>query len=240
MRDKILSYSSNPELWINSVALTLICIVAIILIGYYLPKKYKVLFTQFLGILFFVRLIFLHGYMVGLGDWDVTTSIPLHLCGISSIICIIIMFRYNQSLFEFLVLLGIPSAFHSILTPQFIHGWDGFYFPEYYLSHGAILLVPLYLSINFSYKLRINAWKTAFFNGLIVAFSVGIINMIIAYFYGKMPNYMYICKAPIADNSLLLIDEWPYYFLMLVFFVFIHIVVIFYVYKLMGKVEISE
>tara|TARA_B100000945_G_scaffold242823_1_gene199043 strand:+ start:317 stop:1090 length:774 start_codon:yes stop_codon:yes gene_type:complete len=243
--DKILSYSSNPELWINSVALTFICVAVIILIGYYLPKQYKSTFTKFLGILFFVRLIFLHGYMVGIGDWSIVNSLPLHLCGINSIICIIIMFRYNQSLFEYLVLLGIPSAFWSILTPQFINGWDGYYFPEFYFSHGIIFLAPLYLSINFSHKLRIDAWKTAFYNGLFTAFCIGIINIIINYSYVVInqyneivkANYMYICKAPIADNPLLFTNEWPYYFLMLIFFVFIHILIIFNVYKLIGKVE---
>ena len=113
----------------------------------------------------------------------------------------------------------------------------GYYFPEFYLSHGTILLVPLYLTINYNHKLRKNAWKTAFINGLIAAFIVGIINMVIGYFYGKTPNYMYICEAPIADNPLLLTTQWPYYFLMLIFFMLIHVIGIFYIYKLIGRVK---
>ena len=239
-RDKALSYSSNPELWLSSVSITLACIAIIIIIGYYLSDKHREIFTKFLGVLFFVRLIFLHGYMVGMGHWDITNSLPLHLCGISSLVIIFIMFKYNQSSFEYLVLLGIPSAIHSILTPQFINGWDGYYFPEFYLSHGAILLAPLYLSINYNYKLRIDAWKTAFINGLILAFFIGLANLIINYFVGIMPNYLYLCEAPIADNPLLFTNEWPYYFLMLVFLMFLHIVFIFYIFKFIGKVEISK
>jgi len=239
-RDKALSYSSNPELWLSSISITFACVAMIIIIGYYLSDKHRAIFTKFLGVLFFVRFIFLHGYMVGIGHWDITNSLPLHLCGISSLVIIFIMFKYNQSLFEYLVLLGVPSAIHSILTPQFINGWDGYYFPEFYLSHGAILLTPLYLSINYNYKLRVNAWKTAFINGLILAFFIGIINLIIGYFFGTMPNYLYICKAPIADNPLLFTNLWPYYFFMLVFLMFIHIIVIFYIFKLIDKVDISE
>ena len=239
-RDKALSYSSNPELWLSSVSIIFACIAVIIIIGYYLSDKHRAIFTKFLGVLFFVRFIFLHGYMVGIGHWDIANSLPLHLCGISSLVIIFIMFKYNQSLFEYLVLLGIPSAIHSILTPQFINGWDGYYFPEFYLSHGAILLAPLYLSINYNYKLRINAWKTAFINGLILAFFIGIINFIIGYLFGTMPNYLYLCEAPIADNPLLFTNKWPYYFLMLVFLMFLHVIAIFYIYKLIGKVETSE
>ena len=239
-RDKALSYSSNPELWLTSVSITLLCIALIIVIGYYLSDKNRSLFTKFLGVLFFTRFIFLHGYMTGLGHWDLTTSLPLHLCGISSLVIIFIMFKYNQSMYEYLVLLGIPSAIHSILTPQFINGWDGYYFPEFYLSHGAILLAPLYLSINYDYKLRLHSWITAFRNGLILAFFIGLINLLIGYSYGIMPNYLYLCEAPIADNPLLFTTQWPYYFFVLVMFMFIHIVIIYYIFKAIGKVENSK
>lgn len=239
-RDKALSYASNPDLWLTSVSITLVCIAVVLLIGYKLDDKNKSIFTKFLGVLFFVRFIFLHGYMVGLGHWDVLNSLPLHLCGISSLVIIFIMFKYNQSMYEYLVLLGIPSAIHSILTPQFINGWDGYYFPEFYLSHGAILLAPLYLSINYDYKLRVSSWFTAFRNGLILALFIGVINLVIAYFYGTMPNYLYLCQAPIADNPLLFTTDWPYYFFILVIFMFIHIIIIYYIFKLIGKVCTSK
>ena len=239
-RDKALSYASNPELWLTSVSITLVCIGLIIFIGYKLSEKNKSFFTKFLGVLFFTRFVFLHGYMTGIGHWDITNSLPLHLCGISSLVIIYIMFKYNQSMYEYLVLLGIPSAVHSILTPQFINGWDGYYFPEFYLSHGAILLAPLYLSINYGYKLRLNSWITAFRNGLLLACFIGLINLIIGYFYGITPNYLYLCEAPIADNPLLFTTQWPYYFFVLVMFMFIHIVVIYYIFKAIGKVENSK
>ena len=239
-RDKALSYASNPELWLTSVSITLACIGLIIFIGYNLCEKNKSLFTKFLGVLFFTRFVFLHGYMTGIGHWDITNSLPLHLCGISSLVIIYIMFKYNQSMYEYLVLLGIPSAIHSILTPQFINGWDGYYFPEFYLSHGAILLAPLYLSINYGYKLRLNSWVKAFRNGLLLACLIGAINLTIGYFYGITPNYLYLCEAPIADNPLLFTTQWPYYFFVLVMFMFIHIIIIYYIFKAIGKVENSK
>ncbi|OUW11193.1 MAG: hypothetical protein CBD26_03315 [Candidatus Pelagibacter sp. TMED166] len=239
-RDKALSYASNPELWLTSVSITLACIALVVIIGYNLSEKNRSFFTRFLGVLFFARFVFLHGYMTGMGHWDIMTSLPLHLCGISSLVIIYIMFKYNQSIYEYLVLLGIPSAVHSILTPQFINGWDGYYFPEFYLSHGAILLAPLYLSINYGYKLRMNSWISAFRNGLILAFFIALINITIGYIYGLTPNYLYLCEAPIADNPLLFTTEWPYYFFVLVIFMFIHIVVIYYIFKLLGKVENSK
>ena len=235
---QILSYGSNPALWVKSLFFTFLSIVCIISIGHFLPKKkYKLIFTQFIGVLLVFRFAFLHGYMLGMGHWDITTSLPLHLCGISSIACIFIMLcingdnKYNQSIYEYLVLLGIPSGLHSILTPEFIHGWDGFYFPEFYLSHGAIFLVPIYLTIVFNYKIRLDSWKTAFFNTLMIVPVIALIN----YFIGS--NYMYLCQSPIADNPLLLTNEWPYYVPMIIFFVFLHNLAIFYIFKIIGRVD---
>ena len=235
---QMLSYNSDPILWGKSLFFTFISIISIIALGYFLPnKKYKIAFSQFIGILLLFRFAFLHGYMLGMGHWDIVSSLPFHLCGISSLACIFIMLyinsetKYNQPIFEYLVLLGIPSGLHSILTPEFIHGWDGFYFPEFYISHGAIFFVPLYLTIVFNYKIRSDSWKTAFRNILMLVPFVGLINYLIG------ANYMYLCKSPIADNPLLLTNKWPYYVPMIIFFVFLHNLAVFYIYKLIGKVK---
>ncbi len=236
MEDKILSYSTDPQLWLYSVSITFFIVFFIILVGYKLPNDYKKILTKILGFLFLARLVFLHGYMVGIGHWEITNSLPLHLCGINSILCIILMFRYNQSMFEYLALLGIPSAFHSILTPQFINGWDGYYFPEFYLSHGSIFLAPLFLTIVNGHKLRKDSWKTSFLNGIYTVILIGLINCAIGYFSGTMSNYMYTFEAPEADNPLIITKIWPIYYLILISFTFIHILIVHRIYNIFGKV----
>ena len=105
-RDKALSYSSNPELWLTSVSITLVMHwINNFSIGYYLSDKNKSLFTKFLGSFVFYKICIFHGYMTGMGHWDLTNSLPLHLCGISSLVIIFIMFKYNQSMYEYFVLL---------------------------------------------------------------------------------------------------------------------------------------
>jgi uncharacterized membrane protein YwaF len=46
------------------------------------------------------------------------------------------------------ILLGIPGAFHSLLTPEFTVGMEGFLFMEYFIAHGGIILNAL-LSLCF-------------------------------------------------------------------------------------------
>ena len=93
------------------------------------------------------------------------------------------------------------------------------------------------LLLQNSFELRIIAGI------IIIIFSlhiIGVINLTIGYFHGITPNYLYLCEAPIADNPLLFTTEWPYYFFVLVMFMFIHIVVIYYIFKAIGKVESSK
>ena len=52
-RDKALSYSSNPELWLTSVSITLLCIRLIIVIGFICQIKINLYLPSFWGIIFY-------------------------------------------------------------------------------------------------------------------------------------------------------------------------------------------
>ena len=221
------------NLWKISFGITLFVIIAIILAGYFLPSNnHKIVFSKIIGYLLFLRFAFHHGYDVGIGIWNIEHNLPFHLCGITSILSIIVMIKYNQKIFEFLALLGIPSAIHSLLTPEFISGHEGYLFYDYYISHGSILFVPLFLSIVFKHKIRIGSWKIVFIKGLWIAAIVGLINAFLK------TNYLYLCRPPIVDNPLIIIDTWPFYIPIIISFAFIHILIVYYIFKKLNKVEL--
>ena len=60
----------------------------------------------FLGCILLARLFVIHPYQIHIDIWDKVHSLPLHLCGISAIISSFILFKFNQFLYEFLILLG--------------------------------------------------------------------------------------------------------------------------------------
>ena len=80
-----------------------------------------------IGIILLLRCIVTHPYQIINSKWVIESSLPLHLCGISSIVSSILLFKFNQSLYEFLILLGIPAAIQSLLTPEFTLGIDSFF-----------------------------------------------------------------------------------------------------------------
>ena len=163
MEFKTLPFES--PLWLPTIATTILAGCIIIAIGLSLSKRdHKILFAKFIGVFLYARLISLHAYEVGAGDWSIYHNIPLHLCGLSSILCILIMFKYNQKMFNFLALIGIPSAIHSIITPQWMNSYEGhdFRFYEFFVSHGAILFVPLFLMFVLGYKVSKDSALTVF------------------------------------------------------------------------------
>ena len=190
--------------------------------------------TQILGCLILLRWIVSQCYQVFHSPilWDVNHSLPFHLCGISGIISGLILIKFNQSLYEFVLLLGAPGALWSFITPQInIYNTPFMYF-DYFLSHSLILFSPLYLAIIFNKKPRTGAWRSVFIKtNVIILPIVFFINFIIYYVFGfEEVNYIYLMSAPEAENPFVL-GDWPFYIIGLQIVAFIHIILIYYLFN---------
>ncbi len=140
-------------------------------------------------------------------NYITATHLPLQLCAISGIMAGVIVFYRRQMLFEFLYFFGVVGFIHSILTPEFTGGnsyWNIF---DYYVGHSMLLIIPVWLMMFYDFRLRENAWWTSFIYLHVLVVLVIQINTII----GNGANYMYLAKAPIADNPLVL--QEPYHIL---------------------------
>ena len=121
------SYTINMfdyEWWYTNIAsfsgiLLLLIISYFLLNSQYIKKnKLEVKTTQLLGGLILARFVVSQIYQAYNGIWDPSHSLPFHLCGISGLAASFLLIRYNQSVYEFLLLLGAPGALWSFLTPQ--------------------------------------------------------------------------------------------------------------------------
>ena len=68
-----------------------------------------------------------------------------------------------------------------------------------------LFIVPVWLMVFHNFKLRVNAWWTSFLYLNFLVVLIIQVNTII----GNGANYMYLAKAPIADNPLVL--QEPYH-----------------------------
>ena len=150
----------------------------------------------------------------------------MHFYGISGILAGIMMLRQNQIGFEFLALIGTPVAIHAILTPQLNHGPIPFLIYKYYISHAAIILIPLFLAIVQGYRVRKSAWLKVLIMVQVLIIFIGTAN------YLFHSNYMYLAARPLVDNPMI-VGEWPWYIIGFEFLGLIHILIFYVGYRKM-------
>jgi len=180
------------------------------------------MYFAYLAIIFYVTTnIF---YLI-IGNWTIQDFLPLHLCNISYFICILVLLNKKQWMYEWTLLLAMPSALNALITPELIWGSSNWHIFEYYFMHGSLIFVPLYLMFVMNYKLRIFSWWKTFLRAQIVFVIVFSLNLLLD------TNYMFLLSKPLVDNPLV-IGDWPFYILFVQLIGFLHIVVI---YKLSPK-----
>ena len=101
-------------------------------------------------------------FAVNAGELTVHDFLPLHLCTISFFICFLVLFIKKQCLYEWAILVALPSGLHSIFTPELSMGLSNWYLFEYYFVHIFLMVVPLYLTLTVGMRLRVASWWKTF------------------------------------------------------------------------------
>tara|TARA_B100000780_G_scaffold94119_1_gene65468 strand:+ start:606 stop:1289 length:684 start_codon:yes stop_codon:yes gene_type:complete len=213
------------SLWWKGIV---ICFVLISLVIFYLRDKtieFKEITSKYFAYLAIIIYLTTNIITVIMGDWTVQDFLPLHLCNISYFICIIVLLNKKQWMYEWALLLALPSALNALATPELIWGSSNWHIFEYYFTHGILIFVPLYLMFVMNYKLRILSWWKIFLRAQIVFLIVFTFNFILD------TNYMFLLSKPLVNNPFI-IGDWPFYILFVQLIGLLHIVLI---YKLSPK-----
>ena len=192
----------------RNLIISSLIILLILFLSKYLNKNTKLTLAKAICILTIILTLYGHLIDVINDNWRLHEDLPFHLCSISNLItCIILFIPKNNRLFEFLFYCGFLGGLMAILTPQ-INYYDGgiFMYFEYYISHGIIILIPLYMFYHLEMKLSKYSWLKTFLILNIVMIIVMPLNSLI----GSGSNYMYLSESPKIDNPLVF-GDWPFY-----------------------------
>lgn len=211
------------EEWVRNNLIALISMLSVLALGRFLNKKQNTYVLYAMGLILVFSSIYspLRSYLMG--DWNTATDLPLHLCGISGLICAILPFlKRKQVLFDFVFYTGIIGGIMSMLTPQ-MNSYDGsqFAYLEYYVRHSIILVMPIYLLQNYGMELTKKSMIRTF-----IALNV-LLAIIMPFNFYVGGNYMYLAEPPQVKNPLV-IGEWPYYVLWFEVFMIVLLLVLFY------------
>ena len=212
-------------LWWKGLVSSLVVFSSILLFFNRASSEWKLRFTKLLA--YSSILVYISTTIIAISakEWNTQDFLPLHLCNISYFICILVLLNKKQWMYEWALLLAMPSAFNALITPELIWGSNNWHIFEYYFTHAILILVPLYLMLIMNYKLRIFSWWKTFLRAQIVFVIVFLLNLILD------TNYMFLLSKPLVNNPLI-IGDWPFYILFVQLIGLLHIVII---YKLSPK-----
>lgn len=218
-------------LWWSAILITVFFITIILWWGRKkaTPEQIKIA-SIIIGVVLLSRAILIHPYQVYLGKWSLQSSLPLQMCAMAAWLSGIVMFYKNQKVFEILYYWGLPGAFHSLMTPEFTLGASGFWFFEYYLAHGGIILGALWVTLVFKKRPTKGSWWKIFLWTQLVIPIIGSINYLIN------ANYMYICAPPVVDNPFVA-GQFPEHLIVLEFAALLHFIIVYLPYGLKYRKE---
>lgn len=141
-------------------------------------------------------------------------NLPLHICFISNILCIILCFTKNKNLFNFVVFTGVLGGISSLLAPELDLSFKYFRYYQFMICHLSIILIPIYFIFIYKYTVTIKDTFKVIFLTEILGICLGIFNEI----YGS--NYMLVSftsNYAAKDSVLSYIGEGYFYFINLQF-----------------------
>ncbi len=206
--------SFSPEWWI-CIASVLVITTLLLIIPYYSHWGKNKNYPRIIGLLIAINLISENIYAYVIGNWHITENLPLHLCGLSGMMGIMLMFRYSSTISQVFYYWAIIGGFYSLLTPEFDLGSDGYFFYSYFINHASMILVAFYIILHQEFSPTNKSWLNAFYITQFVALPIGLFNWMAG------SNYMYLASPPIAHNPLI-IGKWPWYILVFEVLAFVH------------------
>ncbi|MBK9721318.1 MAG: TIGR02206 family membrane protein [Saprospiraceae bacterium] len=210
------------EFWIWGIVLSVLVFSTLLWFGQYaLRKGFEMNYRRALAGVFIIREIYLFAYTIQQGQFTIQDSLPFHLCNISYIFLIIFLLKPSAFLFEFLIMLSLAGAIQSLITPELTHGFSPYFLVDFYFSHAAIIFVPLYGYFVLKMVPRTGSWLRVFLFGNFILICVYFINLVLD------SNYIYLMRAPIANNPMIL-RPYPMHLVGFQIFGLLHILLIYW------------
>jgi hypothetical integral membrane protein (TIGR02206 family) len=190
--------------------LSLLIILAVcVLILIYKPLRNKKNADRIRHLLAGVLLLFdiaLNLWYVSAEQWDIAQTLPLHLCSLTLLLSIIMLWTKSYRLFEFVYFAGIGGALQALLTPAAIlSGFPHFTFYYFFVAHGGIIAACLLMVAGYKFRPTLSSIARTMLYLNILLIPIFLINR------WTGGNYMFIARKP-SDPSLIdLLGPWPYY-----------------------------
>ena len=146
-----------------------------------------------------------HIYKISLGNYNITTDLPLYLCSLLGLLIPIFAFYRKYWVYEILLFWIIGGTFQAVLTPDIELGFPSFDYFRYWVVHLGLLMVIFYATFVFNLRPNLKSvFKSFLALQIYVVIMVGINKLLKA-------NYFYLNEKPQSASLLDYFGEWPWY-----------------------------
>ncbi len=205
-------YSGGPFVLYGTdhlIALTIILFICLLLsFMHKLADNKKRILLYVMGGLLLINETGWHAWNIYWGTWTIQTMLPLHLCSFTVWGSIYMLFTGNRNVYfyETLYFLGIGGATQALLTPDAgPYGFPHFRAFQTFISHGLLVIIPLYMTIVEGYRPTLASFKRVFIVTNLYMVVVFFVNLAIG------SNYLFVAGKPEFPTLLDALAPWPWY-----------------------------
>jgi len=160
-----------------------------------------------LGVILLVNELAWYWYYVR-QDWFVFPfTLPLQLCDILVWIAVIAALTARRWSYEILYYWALSGTTMALLTPDVSSSTFSYLTIRFFVSHGGIIVVLLFLVWKKMLRPRPGSWRRALLYLHCYAAAAGLFN----YVFGT--NFFYLCEKPSEATLLDFLGPWPWYIL---------------------------
>lgn len=209
------SFENNPFITFSSVHLLSLFMLILVLICLYLLRKklrndnlnrMTRWFLAGTGLLFELSY---HLWLILNETWNAAYTLPLELCSISLILCIVLLLTKSRRVFEVVYFIGLAGAFFALLTPELNFNFPHLRFLHFFMTHSVIILTCFFFVWVEKYKVTLGS----------VLKTMGFLNAaaVMIFFINQTAggNYMFLSRKPVNPTPLDFLGPYPWYILSL-------------------------
>ena len=149
--------------------------------------------------------------MIYYGIWQISNSLPLEMCYISALLIpIYAKNKENRALKTWFFFAGFAGSLFAFINTNLSELEHIYVSVHYFFAHGLVIFVMLSIVVD-GYLPR---WID-YFNAIKWTTFLVIIIIIFNLIFGS--NYMFTFEKPGGVNFTILMPDWPYYFLIMLF-----------------------
>ncbi len=151
--------------------------------------------------------------------------LPFHICGAAVFLLAWTAFRNSALTFEVSYYWGLGGTTQALLTPDLAAPFPQYHFWQYFLTHGGIVVLVVFLLAVWQMRPRKGSILRVFLITNAYMGLVAVANVILRQ-SGLDANYMFLCRAPEGESPFFFLG-WPWYILFLEAFALVTVAVLY-------------